>query len=115
MKKILFCIYHERDHDFFLNIAKNIISEKFEFYFLYFIEFPKKNNQFKKIFFYDNLNIESKKKFAPKSYLFHEKIWSFKNEKNLNKKYSDYKLSLQNILKKNDIDLVIQELGGFER
>jgi hypothetical protein len=113
MKKILFCIYHKRDHDFFLNLAKNISSEKFEFYLLYFIEFPKKNNQFKKIFFYDNLNIESQKKFVPKSYLFHEKIWSFKNEKNLNKKYSDYKLSFQNILKKNNIDLVIQELGGF--
>jgi len=113
MKKILFCIYHKRDHEFYLNLSKNITSAKVEIFLLYFIEFPKQNHQFKKIFFYDNLNMEHKKKFVPKSFLFHEKIWSFKNEKNLNKKYSDYKSSFLNILKKNNIDLVIQELGGF--
>jgi hypothetical protein len=113
MKKILFCIYHKRDHEFYLNLSKNITSDKVEIFLLYFIEFPKQNHQFKKIFFYNNLNVEHKKKFVPKSFLFHEKIWSFKNEKNLHKKYSDYKLSFLNILKKNNIDLVIQELGGF--
>lgn len=113
MKKILFCIYHKRDHEFYLNLSKNITSDKVEIFLLYFIEFPKQNHQFKKIFFYDNLNIEPQKKFVPKSFLFHEKIWSFKNEKNLHKKYSDYKSSFLNILKKNNIDLVIQELGGF--
>ena len=113
MKKILFCIYHKRDHEFYLNLSKNITSDKVEIFLLYFIEFPKQNHQFKKIFFYNNLNVEHKKKFVPKSFLFHEKIWSFKNEKNLHKKYSDYKSSFLNILKKNNIDLVIQELGGF--
>lgn len=113
MKKILFCIYHKRDHEFYLNLSKNITSDKVEIFLLYFIEFPKQNHQFKKIFFYDNLNIEPQKKFVPKSFLFHEKIWSFKNEKDLHKKYSDYKSSFLNILKKNNIDLVIQELGGF--
>jgi len=113
MKKILFCIYHKRDHEFYLNLSKNITSAKVEIFLLYFIEFPKQNHQFKKIFFYNNLNVEHKKKFVPKSFLFHEKIWSFKNEKNLHKKYSDYKSSFLNILKKNNIDLVIQELGGF--
>ena len=57
--------------------------------------------------------LSTKKKIVPKSFLFHEKIWSFKNEKNLHKKYSDYKSSFLDILKKNNIDLVIQELGGF--
>lgn len=113
MKKILFCIYHKRDHEFYLNLSKNITSAKVEIFLLYFIEFPKQNHQFKKIFFYNNLNVEYKKKIVPKSFLFHEKIWSFKNEKNLHKKYSDYKSSFLNILKKNNIDLVIQELGGF--
>jgi hypothetical protein len=113
MKKIIFCIYHKRDHDFYLNLAKNIKSLEFEIFLLYFIEFPEQNHTFTNIFFYDHLNINSEKKFVPKSYLFHEKIWSFQNNKKLHKKYSNYKLSFQNILKKNKIDLVIQELGGF--
>ena len=102
MKKILFCIYHKRDHEFYLNLSKNITSDKVEIFLLYFIEFPKQNHQFKKIFFYNNLNVEHKKKFVPKSFLFHEKIWSFQNNKKLHKKYSNYKLSFQNILKKNN-------------
>ena len=113
MKKIIFCIYHRRDHEFYLNLAKNINNKDLEICLLYFMEVPQINHQFKKIYFYDHQVIETKKKSVPQEYLFHEKICSFQSKKKLHQKYSNYKLSLESILKKNNIDLVIQELGGF--
>lgn len=113
MINIIFCIFHRRDHDFYLSLAKNITNKNYKIHFLYFIDIPKQNNQFKCINFYDHLDIEIKKKTVPKKYLFHEKNWTFKNFKNLNSKYLNYKKTLEKILKKNKIDLVIQELGGF--
>ena len=113
MKKIIFCIYHRRDHEFYLNIAKNIESKLVEIYFLYFMEVPKTNFKFKTIYFYDHYIIEKRKNTVPQKYLFHEKICNYKSNRYLHEKYLNYTLSIKNILKKNNINLVIQELGGF--
>ena len=113
MKRIVFCIYHKRDHEFYFNIAKNIESKGVEIYFLYFMEVPKTNSKFKTIYFYDHHAIEKRKQTVKQKYLFHEKICNYKSDRYLQKKYLNYKLSIKNILKKNNIDLVIQELGGF--
>lgn len=114
MKKILFCIYHKRDHLFFSNLAKKFNPKDFEIYFLYFITIPKDKSRINKLYFYNFLNGNFENNInTQKQYLFHEKLWSFSSYEQLEKKYKKYYAAFEKIVYSYDIKLVIQELGGF--
>jgi len=114
-KKILFCIYHLRDHDFFLKLVKKINQNKYNICLLYFIKIPKYIAFCDQINFYEYLEPKIINNLKIKNNLiFHEKIsTNSKDEIKLKKKFIFYYQAITKIITKFNINIVIQELGGF--
>lgn len=117
MKKKIICvnIFHPRDHTFYTNLLKNL--NYLDIIFIIHLEEPlKKNKKIKYINFYQKNYLEEFKNINPRintNDLLHEKITFGKNLKELQTKYKRYYQKYLNIIKKNKINLFVQEIGGL--